>query len=213
MSRGQYRAGSLSDAQGGGRGEVVGVLVGGGVRWTCPSTSSELSFSRELRSVQRVDCSVSESSPFMIPLLYWAQLFHLHRHSGGAGLDDRDDHAAPTVAGAGLSKPDVLIPAQPPVLQPTRVDEQAVYVASAGVVWNADQRPSWLRNPRRRRLGVSWRGPRRRESPRLSRRRWRLWIRDAAMIGIVTRDTTADASEEEVMECERKRPERHRRRR
>ena len=102
----------------------------------------------------------------------------------------------------GLMKANLMfwIPAQGFQFAAIPVDEQAVYVASAGVVWNGILATIMAPKPAAEKAAESLErtaaaGESEVVTPPLAS-----VDSDAAMIGIVTRDTTADAREEEVME-------------
>lgn len=163
-------------------------------------TSFELSFLPGVEKFSELICPLGVNQLIAIPLLYWPSFFIFTGIVEGQSLTTVMTTLHQRLPG--LMKANLMfwIPAQGFQFAAIPVDEQAVYVASAGVVWNGILATIMAPKPAAEKAAESLErtaaaGESEVVTPPLAS-----VDSDAAMIGIVTRDTTADAREEEVME-------------
>ena len=163
-------------------------------------TSFELSFLPGVEKFSELICPLGVNQLIAIPLLYWPSFFIFTGIVEGQGLTTVMTTLHQRLPG--LMKANLMfwIPAQGFQFAAIPVDEQAVYVASAGVVWNGILATIMAPKAAAEKAGESLEraaaaGESEVVTPPLAS-----VDADAAMIGIVTRDTTADVREEEVME-------------
>ena len=163
-------------------------------------TSFELSFLPGVEKFSELICPLGVNQLIAIPLLYWPSFFIFTGIVEGQSLTTVMTTLHQRLPG--LMKANLMfwIPAQGFQFAAIPVDEQAVYVASAGVVWNGILATIMAPKAAAEKAAESLEraaaaGESEVVTPPLAS-----VDADAAMIGIVTRDTTADVREEEVME-------------
>ena len=163
-------------------------------------TSFELSFLPGVEKFSELICPLGVNQLIAIPLLYWPSFFIFTGIVEGQSLTTVMTTLHQRLPG--LMKANLMfwIPAQGFQFGAIPVDEQAVYVASMGVIWNGILATIMAPKPAAEKAAESLEraaaaGESEVVTPPLAS-----VDADAAMIGIVTRDTAADVREEEVME-------------
>ena len=164
-------------------------------------TSFELSFLPGVEKFSELICPLGVNQLIAIPLLYWPSFFFFTGIVEGQSLTTVMTTLHQRLPG--LMKANLMfwIPAQGFQFAAIPVDEQAVYVAAAGVVWNGILATIMAPKPAAEKAAESLERTAAGGESEVVMPPLESVDADAAMIGIVTRDTTADVREEEVTEA------------